>query len=579
MSVETTDDVEEVVMVGTEPVAEVKVKTKTIRTKKKVVQPEVVTKVEDTPPTTTEVEEDAELVEHVVENEYVPRTDDDIIASEIDSVIEDGRLKTLGSPNYKVDNGSWNFASAHPKSGDEYPIGVWVRDPHTLIGYKQAAIERIMGDRARAADYTMVDFADQNAIIDDRNMLAFYAREGAQWANHLEVNGRKLRNSKAKYQTSNLTGIDAEDDQVIAILMDKLDLGVPIVVRLWHSGIIFNINPADKAEAILLLEQLRNAHLDTLRRTNGLIHGTSSYYANRIVVNGFMKRVVASNIDRSLWSDVLNLMDHRDIQFMAWGLLASAHPRGYRLFEQCGGLKVSKDGDGNPVLNEDGSTKKTVCGHKDESNVDLNLLYTIDNSMFTDWQREIMAKPLKGVDLLTREDITKYQSQGLMHAEDTICIDEEKDIHVMIKAPKASVHIDIGEQWIASVETALNDTIDINADETTKNTFIENQLEATASMDVAHWVTGFIIDGKEVRSRNAINRVFRSFANNAPLRDEVFDKIRGGMAKRLAAVPAIPTRKCPSCENMSNTIANNGTVFYTPLDMVSRFFTLTARNQ
>lgn len=525
----------------------------------------------------TDVEVVAIKTEDPLENVM---SDEEIISSGVDAVVNSGAIPVLGDTNYTIDLGGFSYLAKSQKDNGEYPLGVWVRDPHTLIGFQQAALDRIHNHQGSGGDYAVVDLAEQNAIINDRNMLAMGSRAGADWRNHLLLdNGRKLRNSRANYKTEALTAEEANDDHVLAALLTRLELGVPIVVRCWHSGLVFSINPSDKAAALALVSQLRNAHLDMLRRTTGLIHGTSSYYANRIIINGFMKLVVGSNIDRSLWPSVMELLDHRDIQFMAWGLLASAHPNGYRLIESCGGLKETINADGEKELRPDGTVKKSVCGAKKDGIVDLNLLYQIDNSMFTDWQREFISRPLNGKNTATIEDIRKYQSEGLMHVEDSICIDEEKEVYVLIKAPPANTHIEIGESWVTSVEKALDDAIGINADDETKSEFIEDQIDATSSMDIAHWVTGFVMDGQEYRSRKVINDMFKKIGNNPNMRDDVFEKVRKGMSKRIAAACGIPTARCEECHNLSNTIANNGTAFFTPIDMVSRFFTLTARNQ
>lgn len=504
------------------------------------------------------------------ENNFVD--EDELLATALNEYNEEGKL--LGDKDYTISTDSFNYRMLNGNSDNQYPLGVWVRDPDTLTGLQARAFERMANDNARPQDIILVDFAEQNNVNTDNNMLSFFARKGAEWNNFLPVGTRKLRNSKVTYNPGSLSG---NTERVVAALMRKMDLGVPIIVRLWHSGIVFSINPSDKAERLALVDKLNSAHLQTLQRTNGLVHGTSSYYANRIIINEFMRHVTSSNIDRSLWPQITNIMDHRDIQFMAWALMAAAYPRGYRLHEQCGGLKDVVDADGKPLTNDEGKPKKNICGHINESIIDFNLICQIDNSAFTQWQKDFISRRIDENSPATLEDIKKYQSEGEMHREDRIEIDEE--LSVVVKAPVASLHISIGEEWIDSVERAVEQIINIDTDDETKNGYINRQLEATAAMDIAHWVTAFDFAGEIIDDRGGIERIFRSLGNNEKQRDTLFDSIRNRMSKRLAAVIAIPTFECSSCHNMSNKIQHNGTAFYTPIDMVSRFFTLTARNQ
>lgn len=504
------------------------------------------------------------------EDDFVYQDEEEVIATEVGNL----PVEKVGSPDFTIGEKAYNYQMLNGDASGQFPLHVWARDSKSLAGMSLAALERMGQNRARAQDYWMIDYAEQNSIINDHHMMSFYARPGAKWNNYLPVGDRQLRSSKVNYTAQSAIG---STERVVSLLMRKLDLGVPIVVRLWHSGIVFSINPPDKGDRIALVDALQEAHLDTLRRTNGLIHGTSSFYANRLIINEFMRHVTASNIDRSQWPNIINLMDHRDIQFMAWGIMAASYIRGYNLVEKCGGVKDVLDADGKPVVNDEGEVKRTICGHNNSSIIDFHLLCQIDESAFTEWQREFIARKLDENNPVTIDDIENYQSQGEMHKEDRIELSD--DFSIVLKAPKASLHIEIGERWINSVEKSVNQIINVDSDDDTKNGYINRQLEATSAMDVAHWVKGFELEGEVIEDREGIERIFRSLGNNIAKRDEIFDKIRSRMSKRLAAVVAIPTFKCPGCGNLSNEVHHNGTAFYTPLDMVSRFFTLTARSR
>ena len=554
-----------------EPQATQPVAKKATPAKRRPAKPKVV----ETPTidATNVVEPDVETVIQAAEKPFESVSEADALAAELGQN-EEALKHVGGSSDYTIGKESYSIKAINGNADGKYALGIWTRDPNTLAGLNTMAMNRIVNDEATSNDYITVDFAEQNSVSMDLNMAAFFARPGARWNNYLTVGERRLRNSLVNYKP---TTIEGNTDRVVAALMRKMEIGNPMLVRLWHSGLVFSFNPPDKAERIAMVDRLNAAHLDTLRRTNGLIHGTSAYYANRIIINDFMKHVTASNVDKSLWPEIYELLDHRDIQFMAWAIMAASHPRGYKLVETCGGLKTEKNADGTPVLKEDGTPKKTICGAVHSEIIDFKLIVIVDDAMFTDWQRNFIALPLDENKPVSREDIIKYQSEGQMHVEDSIVIDDE--LSVTIKAPTAGLHISIGEEWINSVEQAVDDLINIDADEATRNDYINRQLDATASLDVAHWVVGFNYGGEDIRDRDGITRIFRALGNNEELRDDLFDRIRKGMVKRLGAVVAVPTFKCPSCENLSNVIQNNGTAFYTPIDMVSRFFTLTARSR
>lgn len=536
------------------------------------VKPPVV-KEEPEPKKDTMVEEDDETVEIQSENKVFNETDDlELIGTGISSM----GVKKIAKVNYEFVTRPHDVLAVDGTAPDGgYPLGVWVRDPKPLQIMAAAAGARLQNGTNTEGDFQMLSFADENSINDDHEFMNVTARPNAVWDNALHVGTRKVRNSRVNYQPGT---IDNAADRIVAVLGRRLGLGTPILVRLWHSGIVFTINPPERASVIAMSDTLNAAHLDTLRRTNGLIHGTSSYYANRIICTEFMKHVTASNIDQSHWPNILKLMDHRDIQFMALGLQAASHPRGYNMVEVCGGLRSVKHPETNlPVLNEDGKERKVVCTHRTESNIDFRLLGQIDNSMFTDYQRELIARPLSASKLVSLEEIEVYQSQGTFHQP--VHVELENGLVMIIKAPKANTHIEIGEEWIQMAEDIVDNIITNDTDVVSKNEAINRQIEATSAMDVAHWVHGFEVDGELVTNRTGIDRVFRQLGNNREQSERVFTMVRENIAKNIAAIVAIPTYKCSECGTLSNTIANNGNAFYTPLDMVSRFFILADRNQ
>lgn len=530
---------------------------------------------------TTEVEkerkiegDDYETVTLAEEKAFVQPTTEDIAVAITARNADDTKF---GSPDYSIGTSFKDVLKMTDEKVLYYPLATWSRNPATLENLANLAGMRMMDGSESDNDLNLIDFAEQNRANDDRYFFSFFAQPNSDWNNYLPVGDRKLRSSKLNFHTKATGGeLSNNDDQLCTVLFRRLELGQPLLVRLWHSGLIFAINPVEKAERIAMVDRLNAAHLETLRRTNGIIHGTSSYYANRIIIQSFMKLVRDSNIHKNLWADVANLVDHRDIQIMAWALMASSYQRGYNYVDTCGGLKTKLDADKKPVLDAQGKEQKVLCSHRTEGLIDLSLIVQIDNSKFSDWQKEFISQPLSDTKKYGIEDIEKYQRLGKMHEVDTLEIAE--GVSVLLKAPVAAKHISIGEEWIESVEDAVDAAITTNVDDVTRNEMIQRQIEATAALDVAHWVIGFNIDGEEVDSEKAVKETFRMLSNNEEIRDSIYTKIRERMSKRLAAVVAIPTHKCEGCGELSNIINNNGTTIYTPIDTVSRFFTLTARN-
>lgn len=529
--------------------------------------------------TQPEQPEPTEEVETVILKEETPtvRVSQSDIAAAISASNEGEDQVRYGNSDYKIANDPKSMVKLTDEKLNYYPLHVWARNPSTLENYGQLAAMRMLDGSASEKDYEVLDFAEQNKVNEDRFFFSFYAQPGSDWDDNLRVGERKVRSNTYNFRTKAKGGeLANNDDQLLTVLCRRLEMGLPLLVRLWHSGIVFAIAPVEKGKRVAMVDKLNNAHLETLRRTNGIIHGTSTYYANRIIIESFMELVRDSNIEKSLHKDVTTLIDHRDIQIMAWALMASSYQRGYNFVETCGNLKPKVDAEGAPVLTPGGEQQKTICSHNESSIIDLSLLVQIDNSKFTDWQREFISQPLSDTKKYTREDIEKYQRLGKMHETD--CVEIVDGVSVLIKAPTADKHLIIGEDWINAVEESVEGMILSNADDTTRGEMIQRQIEQTAMLDVAHWVVGFNIDGEEILTTEGVKSSFRMLSNNEELRDKVYMKIRENLAKRIAAVVAVPTKKCSGCGEFSHIVHNNGTMIYTPIDMVSRFFTLTARN-
>lgn len=559
----------------TKPVRKPRVRTSTKKVAKDIPETtQETTEVQQ--PAKNETESEFETVELTKEENEDYHSDDQTVVEV--AVEQEAKSKKYGSSDYSIGTSLDAIKKATDEKLTYYPLAVWARNPNTMEITANISVDRLENGRGSETDIRMIDYAEQNKVVMDRHMFSFCAREGASWDDHLNVDGRKLRANKINFATKaqgNTLANKENHEQLITVLFRRLDIGSSLLVRLWHSGLVFAVEPLSKAARVAMVDKVNNAHLDILRSTNGIIHGSSAYYANRIIMKEFMNQVVDSNVDKSLWADIFQYIDHRDIQIMAWALMASGFQRGYNYVETCGGLKTRLDADKKPILDEDGKPKKGLCGHRHESLIDLMLLPQIDSSMFNDWQKSFIAKPLSA-DKATVEDIQKYQRLGRMHERDIIEV--ANGVSLILKAPNAAKHIEIGEKWIEAVIDSVDDAITTNVDEETRNEMIQRQMAATAALDVSHWVDGFLIDGEEIRDEEAIRKTFHTLSNNEEIRNKIYDDIRRVTASRLAAVLAVPTNTCPSCGELSNVINNNGTAIYTPIDAVSRFFILAARN-
>jgi hypothetical protein len=136
-------------------------------------------------------EEDKNL--HEVETESVELSDkqeeefpdeDEIIATEVGALEEESKL---GSKDFTIAEEVHKIEAINGNSDGQYPLHVWTRDSKTLLGLHMAAVERANSQRANPRDYWMMDYAEQNAILNDPHMASFFTREGAKWANFLPI--------------------------------------------------------------------------------------------------------------------------------------------------------------------------------------------------------------------------------------------------------------------------------------------------------------------------------------------------------------------------------------------------------
>lgn len=533
-----------------------------------------------------EPEETVTLPEKKVENidEIDPRLDEANAASylaEIDRLQESESFGNRQTHNYTIGTTLESCKKLTDEKVDYYPFMMWERDPRTL---EQMAIVNIQKAEANGgvisdAGESIISLQQvQASVTQDRHYTTFYNRPDSNWNNHLMYGQEKVRPTRLNFATkkhgSSIT--ERSDDQLLALMSRRLKLGTPINVKLWHSGLIFQLKPLSKEDSVEMLDRLNNAHLEVLRRTTGVIHGATSYYANRIIVQQFMKLVFDSNIDSSHYVDIQKLVDHRDIQMMAWGLFACTYQRGYNFVHFCGSVVESKDSSGNVIRDENGEAIKSICSHRTTSIIDPMVMNMVDQSSFNDWQVAHMARKLSSKkDSI--EDIYKYQRLGRLHERSIVEIGS--GIEIAIKAPKIDRHIRVGEEWLKTVEQSVDDVLRSDADEDTRNSMIQTRMYVTNNMDIAHWIDAIIIDGEETSSEEFINRMLRTFGNNEEILVKVYNEVRKAIADRVAAVIAIPTHKCPKCQKLTSEIEGRGDVIYTPIDMVSRFFTLAARNQ
>ena len=386
-------------------------------------------------------------------------------------------------------------------------------------------------------------------------------REGAQWRQFVEHEGKRLRVGVPKLDTS-LTGGVLSGDAAIRRVQQRLSLGTHLQWPLWNSGIWVTFVPPMEEAILELQERINQEKIALGRQTQGAVFDNYQVYIVDHVLRFAMQHISAMTLKSGAEGVETTLEAHMlvsDIPNLMMGILCTIYPNGYDLTQPCT-ADISK------------------CTAVHAATVSLSKMAWTDQSRLNDSQRRLMAR-LKA-DSVTSEEVLKYQSEFAAFKNSVV---ELRDgISIVFQVPTVATYRDSGRRWVDGIERDTEQVFGTTLTGREREDYMFQQAVLSTLQAYSHWYKHIVVrgsgeeDDQIIEDRDTLERLAKTLSADDNVVRTIDQAVRTFNDEATCTVIGITNYSCPSCgKTQLRPDAPNQVII--PIDVVGTFFTLLSR--
>lgn len=341
----------------------------------------------------------------------------------------------------------------------------------------------------------------------------------------------------------------AEASAYAARLSEAMDY---LYIIAHHSGMWLKINVPQGTDLhnILATQTLNRNQLGYA--TRGATLSSDTALRNMTFLNWLLDRVMATNMKDSSRESIRKNLVAMDIQMLAQQTASAIHPSGFPTERAC-------------------SSKPGVCTHIESAILRISKMQFIDESRFTDKQREHMSTLLRKSHAKTDEDMATYRREfGTLVSS---AIDCGNGIIFNLAPPTVDIYEDTAEEWASGTKRESEEILSLMTEqEARKHT--EDQAAMATLTRYGAWVESINMQGRFVQDRMSIRAVLVRFSEKEEIVEKFVEGVKKFITECTVAAVGVNDYVCPVCNGKQAHMDSGLLSSVAPLDAITAFFTL-----
>ena len=347
----------------------------------------------------------------------------------------------------------------------------------------------------------------------------------------------------------------------------RLNIGLPIQVVLWNSGIVINLHPPKPGEVSSLITAIANREILLGHDTNKLIYSNYSVVLDSILIEFISHYIASHNVILDEDEDIMDLILTSDLDTLYIGMIKAIYPNGYSINKPC--ANFTEIVDNMPLCsNAVGGT----CSPDDLIRVKRN---SIDAAA-----RHHLSKRTPGS--VTVKEVKTYQRSQDTNKSEVVKFDYGGNIVAFtLKTPTINERLAKGEYWIDDIISRTHELF-------TEETPISNKrsLLLEISLTTAMGMYNSYISRVTVTSEGYPDDVLTdsseitNFINDLSEDGEFATKVISSITKYIGEHTKVGIGYaeyiCPTCVENNVGKAKENKFKFIPLDVGKHFFDLAA---
>lgn len=381
------------------------------------------------------------------------------------------------------------------------------------------------------------------------------SREGSDWRQGLEHEGKDLRPGRPKQKLTN----GHNKDEILSYVANKSGTGATFDFPMYHSGLWIRMKSPSLSALASLQHELNQVRISLGSDTKGMAFSNTSQVLTSIATDFALSYAVDANCNFRTPSDLKERIVTLDIPSLLLACAATLFPRGYNYMAPC-------------VADMD------KCQFVVKEKLNLQHLQRVDVNALTRDQRQHMATRFSVK--YTDEQLDAYRKQHQHGGERVVWFD---DIGLKLSVPTLQQHEEAGKAWIDGIIEMTQGAFNEPPHGANRNRYIDQLGQTTTARQYAHWVSGVLDrdDDGEINEISSDTEVIAATLDQVLSANEFaelfFKQVTEYIEDSMISMVAIRSYNCPKCNTPVAEKFHERFEHLVPLDMLTTFFTLASR--
>lgn len=384
-------------------------------------------------------------------------------------------------------------------------------------------------------------------------------REGSDWRNTIEVDGRELRPGIPKQTLGDPQQLSKEE--LVGYFQRKSGTGTNCDFPFYHSGLWMRFKSPSLQELTGLQYELNQVKVKLGAESKGLAFSNMLQALMTVAMDFALQFVIDANVNFRTPTDLKERLDSLDEPSVLLALASVMYPKGYAYSHPC-------------------VADPSKCNHITKDVLNFRGMQFNDSNSLTKWQKEFMAKRFRGSTKATDVELAKYRSERMRGKEKIVWFN---DMGLELSTPTILQHEESGRSWIDGIVEMTQGAFNEPPHGTNRNRYIEQLGQATTACQYAHWVSAVIerddegVETVVTRDPEVIADILGSVMSTDEYAEDFFNKVQAYIEDSMISMVAINSFNCPVCDSPVSTKFHQRFEHLVPLDMLTTVFTLANR--
>lgn len=469
---------------------------------------------------------------------------------------------------YTPDQKRVNFTISRPVDGPAIPAGLTLisllrENPVTfelVLSKHQRMFQNIEGGEiaTEAGDLEWLETLRDAIIHVDMTNTPRRAteREGSEWVQSFEYQGRKIGPSRPKIKLSDKPSKSDLD----AYLTRKSGLGATHEFPMPHTGIWIRLRTPTNTEIANMLQRLQGLSVSLGRDTKGQGFSNRIGVYNNALVDLALQCITHTNMVATSPGDIEHRLSALDEPMLFHGLASTMYPGGFNYSHSC-------------------VADPAKCVNVETAKLDMFSLTWFDYTQLNDYQKGLLH--LRFSRQLRAEELDQYANDTTLGRKPVKWFD---DIGLRLRVPTVAERRLAGNRWIDGLVDQSHSAFNEAPGEANRDAYISSLGNRTNARQYAHWVDAvyhredsdspeeLLTEDQDVID-NHLSNIMSDKAYSARFEAAVLQFIDD----TIMAMVAIPSWNCPVCKGAMADKFHERFDHLIPLDVVSTFFTLAGQ--